>query len=43
MQHGSRNLWRKIYILLNIIKENEEMPADWQTALICPIYKNAIN
>jgi sorting nexin-29 len=41
LKYGGRNLWRRIYNLITIIWENEEMPADWQTAVICPIYKKA--
>jgi len=34
----AKNLWRIIYNLKIIAQENEEMPADWQTAVLCPTY-----
>jgi len=39
LKYGGRNLWRIIYNLIIIAQENEEMVADWQTAVLCPIYK----
>ena len=34
-----RNQWKKIYNLITVTWENEKMPADGQTAVICSIYK----
>jgi hypothetical protein len=39
LKYGGRNLWRVIYNLTIIVQENEEMPADWQAAVLCPMYK----
>jgi sorting nexin-29 len=38
-KYEGRTLWRKIYNLIIIAQENEDMPADWQTAVLCPTYK----
>jgi len=39
LKYGGKNLWRIINNLIIIAQENEEMPADWQTAVLCPTYK----
>jgi hypothetical protein len=32
-------LWRRIYQITVSVWEKEEMPAEWQMAITCPIYK----
>jgi hypothetical protein len=39
IKYRGRNLWRIIYSLKIIAQENEEIPADWQAAVLCPTYK----
>jgi hypothetical protein len=39
IKDGGRSLWRNIHQLIVSIWEKEEMPEEWQTAIICPIYK----
>jgi hypothetical protein len=43
LKYGGVNLRRRIYNLITLIWKNEEMPADWQTAVVCPITKRTIN
>jgi sorting nexin-29 len=39
VRYGGGNLWRGICNLMTVNWENEGTPADWQTAVICSIYK----
>jgi hypothetical protein len=36
---GGRMLWRKIHILMARVWKEEQMPEEWNSAIICPIYK----
>jgi sorting nexin-29 len=36
---GGPDLIRYLYRLINEIREREEMPEEWKTGLICPIFK----
>jgi len=36
---GRRKLWNRIHQLITTIWETEQMPQEWGTAIICPIYK----
>jgi hypothetical protein len=36
---GGRMLWRKIHILMERVWKEEQMPKEWNSAIICPIYK----
>jgi hypothetical protein len=36
---SGRSLWKNICQLIVSIWEKEEMPEEWRTAIICPIYK----
>jgi hypothetical protein len=37
---GGRKLWIRIYQLIKRVWETEQMPQEWSTAIICPLYKN---
>jgi hypothetical protein len=39
IREGGRSLWKNIRQLIISIWEKEEMPEEWQAAIICPIYK----
>ena len=39
IKYGGRKLWNRIHQLIKIIWETEQMPQEWGTAIICPIYK----
>jgi hypothetical protein len=39
LKQGDIVLWRRIYQAIVSVWEKEEMPADWQMATICPVYK----
>jgi sorting nexin-29 len=39
IKHGGRNLWIRIYQLIKGVWETEQMPQEWSTAIICPLYK----
>jgi hypothetical protein len=36
---GGRMLWRKIHILMERVWKGEQMPEEWNSAIIFPIYK----
>jgi hypothetical protein len=38
LKQGGTVLWRRIYQIIVSVWEKEEMPADWQMAIICPVY-----
>jgi len=38
IKYGGRKLWNRIYQLIKIIWETEQMPQEWGTAIICPVY-----
>jgi sorting nexin-29 len=39
IKYGGRKLWNRIHQLIKTISEAEQIPLDWGTAVICPIYK----
>jgi len=39
MKYGGRKLWNRIHQLIKKIWETEQMPQEWSTAIIRPIYK----
>lgn len=39
IKHGGRALWKHIYNLILDIWQLEQMPNDWNVAIICPIHK----
>jgi sorting nexin-29 len=39
IKYGGRKLWNRIHQLIKIILEKEQMPQEWSTSIICPIYK----
>jgi hypothetical protein len=39
LKQGGIVLWRRIYQITVSVWEKEEMPADWQMAIICSVYK----
>jgi hypothetical protein len=39
IKHGGRKLWIRIYQLIKRVWETEQMPQEWSTAIICPLYK----
>jgi len=39
IKYGGRKLWNRIHQLIKIIWETEQMPQEWGTAIIFPIYK----
>jgi sorting nexin-29 len=39
IKYGGRKLWNRIHQLIETIWETEQMPQEWGTAIICPIYK----
>jgi hypothetical protein len=39
IKYGCRKLWNRIHQLIKTIWETEQMPQEWGTAIICPIYK----
>jgi hypothetical protein len=39
IKYGGRKLWNRIHQLITTIWETEQMPQEWGTAIICPIYK----
>jgi hypothetical protein len=38
MKYGGRKLWNRIHQLVKTIWETEQMPQEWDTTIICPIY-----
>ena len=39
IKYEGRKLWNRIHQLIKRIWETEQMPQEWSTAIICPIYK----
>jgi hypothetical protein len=39
IKYGGRKLWNRIHQLILTIWETEQMPQEWRTAIICPIYQ----
>jgi hypothetical protein len=39
IKYGGRKLWNRIHQLIITIWETEQVPQEWGTAIICPIYK----
>jgi hypothetical protein len=39
IKEGGQKLKHRIYMLIMKIWEKEELPADWENSIICPIYK----
>jgi hypothetical protein len=39
IKYGGRKLWHKIHLFFKTIWETEQMPQEWSTTIICPIYK----
>ena len=39
IKYGGRKLWKRIHQLIKLRWETEQMPQEWGTAIICPIYK----
>jgi sorting nexin-29 len=39
IKYEVRKLWKRIHQLIKTIWETEQMPQEWGTAIICPIYK----
>jgi hypothetical protein len=39
IKSGGRRLWKNIHQLVVSIREKVQMPEEWRTANICPIYK----
>jgi len=39
IKEGGRKLKHRIYMLILKIWEKEELPADWENSIICPLYK----
>jgi len=39
IKYGGRKLWNRIHQLITTIWDIEQMPQEWGTAIICPIYK----
>jgi len=39
IKYGGRKLWTNIHQLIKTIWETEQMPQEWRTAIISPIYK----
>ena len=39
LKHGGKELWKCIYNLIIDIWNAEQMPSEWNTAIICPIHK----
>jgi hypothetical protein len=39
LKQGGIVLWRRTYKIIVSVWKKEEMPHDWQTAKICPVYK----
>ena len=39
IKYGGGKLWNRINQLIKIVWETEQMPQEWGTAIICPIYK----
>jgi hypothetical protein len=39
IKYGGGKLWNRIHQLIKTIWETEQMPQEWGTAIICPIYK----
>ena len=39
IKYGGRKLWNRIHQLIKTLWETEQMPQEWGTAIICPIYK----
>jgi hypothetical protein len=43
IKYGGRKLWSRVHQLIKIIWEKEQMPQEWSTVIICPIYKQVIS
>jgi sorting nexin-29 len=43
IKYGGRKLWNRIHQLIKTIWETEQMPQEWSTDIICPIYKKEDN
>ena len=39
IKYGGRKLWNRIHQLITTIRKIEQIPQEWDTAIICPIYK----
>jgi hypothetical protein len=39
LQHGGRTLKQKLYKLILMIWNNEQLPQQWDEGIICPVYK----
>jgi hypothetical protein len=39
IKYGGRKLWIRICQLIKRVWETEQMPQEWSTAIICPLYK----
>jgi sorting nexin-29 len=42
IKYGGRKRWNRIHQLIKIILEKEQMPQEWSTVIICPIYKQSV-
>jgi hypothetical protein len=41
IKYGGRKLWNRIHQLITTIWEIEQIPQEWGTAIMCPIYKQS--
>ena len=39
IKYGGRKLWNRIHQLIQTVRKTEHMPQEWNTAIICSIYK----
>jgi hypothetical protein len=39
IKYGGRKLWIRNYQLIKRVWETEQIPQEWSTAIICPLYK----